>query len=237
MTKLWLFLSLSAASIIAQTAHPHFNTAARTTKSCATSLSSCPASGCGGGDALLNKKKSNLVEPSSFEVITFDDFRHLESERPTEWKDGQSRKEVEELGEGTAVMLTGYLLGAHSGSPETTNCKLSGEANNDYHINIVEHEDDFQTDSVVVEMTPKSRIEKPEWTLSTLHKLSTPSHRLALVRVSGFLLFDSEHVKVSGGERSTIWEIHPITKVEVCTTANCTGESDEGWQNIRTSSP
>jgi hypothetical protein len=35
------------------------------------------------------------------------------------------------------------------------------------------------------------------------------------VRISGWLLFDLEHVNVVGKQRATAWEIHPITRIEV----------------------
>jgi hypothetical protein len=224
---------MDVSLLSAQSPYPRFSHATRPSHPCAPDLEQCPAIGCGGGDTLLNGKKNILTIPSSLEVITFDDFRHLEEERPSTWMEGQPRDEVEQLGEGTGVMLTGYLFGAHSGSPETCNCKLSGEENNDYHLNIVEHDVDPQTASVVVEMTPKFRKNKPAWTLTTLDGLAPARNkRLPLVRVSGYLLFDSEHVSRSGGERMTIWEIHPVTKVEFCPTGICRSDTDEGWREV-----
>ena len=35
------------------------------------------------------------------------------------------------------------------------------------------------------------------------------------VRISGWLFFDSEHGHDLGKRRTTLWEIHPITKIEV----------------------
>jgi hypothetical protein len=35
------------------------------------------------------------------------------------------------------------------------------------------------------------------------------------VRISGWLMYDSEHVNVIGTQRATVWEVHPITKIEV----------------------
>ncbi|MFZ0318358.1 MAG: hypothetical protein WAL56_04455, partial [Candidatus Sulfotelmatobacter sp.] len=35
------------------------------------------------------------------------------------------------------------------------------------------------------------------------------------VRISGWLLYDYEHVPVIGSQRASVWEIHPITKIEV----------------------
>jgi len=233
MHKTLIAALIFAAQITAQT-HPHFNSAASKSTPCAASLAVCPTSGCGGGDKLLDAKKNILTSPSTdYQVMSFDDFRHLESERPTTWKSGQNRQEVVDMGEGTPVMLMGFLLGEHSGSPETVNCKLSGEANNDYHLNIVQNDTDPQTASVVVEMTPKTRPGKANWTLPGLASLPAASGKThALVRVSGYLLFDSEHVTGNGGERVTIWEIHPVMKMEACATGDCKADTDEGWKDI-----
>lgn len=209
---------------------------AHTSKACSTSLAKCPPAGCGGGDPLLNTKKNRLDPPTTdLQPMTFADFLHLQEEAPTHWVQGQARAEVEQMGEDTPVTLAGFLLGAHSGSPETCNCKLSGEANNDYHINIVERPSDRLTSSIVVEMTPKIRANIPEWTLATINGLVTDPNNPPLVRVSGYLLFDSEHVSRSGGERATIWEVHPVTKLEVCPAGGCTVDNDSGWQDIRAS--
>jgi hypothetical protein len=227
---------VTISSLSAQAPHPNFSAASRPSNPCAADLEHCPNVGCGGGDILLNPKKNILAIPSSYEVITFDDFRHLQEESPTTWVEGQSRAEVEQLGEGNPVMLTGYLYGAHSGSPETCNCRLSGEENNDYHLNILENDIDPQTASIVVEMMPKFRKGKPDWSLATLNGLPpAPNKTRPLVRVSGYLLFDSEHVLRSGGERATIWEIHPVVKMEVCSGGGCQPNTNDGWREIGTS--
>src|SRR6476661_2401699 len=50
---------------------------------CATSLSACPPEGCSTGDPLLNTKKNRLDAPvGAPQEFTFEDFIHLESERP-----------------------------------------------------------------------------------------------------------------------------------------------------------
>ena len=214
---------------------PRFHHASKG-KACATSRDNCPKQGCGGGDLQLNTKKNRLDTPQQpYQVMTFEDFSHLQEESPTHWTQNQPRDVAEQLGEDTPVMLAGFLLGAHSGSPETCNCKLSGEENNDYHINIVERSSDRLRDSLVVEMTPKMRAQIPEWRLDKINGLITDANNPPLVRVSGYLLFDSEHVSRSGGERATIWEIHPVTRFEVCTVGNCTADSDDGWQDLHTS--
>jgi hypothetical protein len=191
---------------------------AHTAAACATSMGSCPPEGCGGGDPKLNVKKNRTDMPAgTLEAWTFDEIIHLEEERPTQWMEGQDRTQVEEMGEDTPIMLSGYLLGAHAGGPETCNCKLSGADNNDIHINIVHNSTDKITDSIVTEMTPRIRAAHPGWdkAQATFDQL-TANGRRPYVRVTGYLLFDSEHVSRSGGPRITIWEVHPITAFELC---------------------
>ncbi|HYL16253.1 MAG TPA: hypothetical protein VEV41_24685 [Terriglobales bacterium] len=234
--RLVLLLVLSVGITLTSASFPRtkgLRKTAHSAKACSTSLGSCPPEGCGGGDKLLNKKKNRLDIPQdSYQVMTFEDFLHLEEERPAQWTENQARGDVEAMGEDTPVVLAGYMIGAHPGSPETCNCKLSGEPNNDYHINMVERPSDRLWNSIVVEMTPRIRASVPQWTLEKLDSLITDANNPPLVRVSGYLLFDSEHVSRSGGARVTIWEIHPVTKFEVCNGAQCTVDSDNGWQDI-----
>jgi hypothetical protein len=200
---------------------------------CAVSLDACPARGCGGGDPSLDAKKNVLQQPTGQpQEFTFEDFVHLEAERPGPGGYTPSmRQEIEEMGEDTFVALHGYMIGAHPGSPETANCKLSGEENNDFHINLVERKTDRLTNSVVVEMTPKIRRGHPNWTLSVLHGLLDETNP-PYVRVSGFLMLDTEHINKSGGPRMTIWEIHPVTRLQVCMTTKPACDSGTGWREI-----
>jgi hypothetical protein len=221
--------------VVAQTDGHHATThkLAHATIGCAASLDACPAAGCGGGDPSLNVKKNRLDAPTGDpQEFTFEDFIHLETERPGpgEYTPGD-RKEIEDLGEDTYVALAGFLIGAHPGSPETCNCKLSGESNNDFHINLVERKTDRLTDSIVVEMTPKIRPANPAWTLVKLQGLLKPSNP-PYVRISGYLLLDTEHISRSGGPRITIWEIHPVTRFQVCTTLPAKCDSGTGWKDL-----
>jgi len=246
MKRLWIvviLVILGSGVAVAAVKHQHakgLRKPSHAQKGCVADLASCPDAGCGvGGDTRLNKKKNRKDIPAqvSYQPMTFEDFLHLEEERPTQWTTGQLRNEVEALGEDTPVALAGYLIGAHPGSPETCNCELSGEANNDYHINLVERPGDRLWNSIVVEMTPRVRPSFPQWTLQNIQGLITDINNPPLVRVSGYLLFDSQHVSRSGGPRITIWEVHPVTKLEVCSGTDCTVDSDNGWQDIAQSAP
>ena len=71
---------------------------------------------------------------------------------------------------------------------------------------------DGEKTSIVVETTPRLRKKHPGWTLTKIREwedADTP------VRVTGWLLFDPEHTNHIGRYRSTLWEVHPITKIEV----------------------
>jgi len=224
----------TSITLEAATRHAKVRTLKHSAKGCRTSLAQCPDQGCGGGDAKLNVKKNRTDVPTgAVESWTFEEIMHIEGERPTTWQTGQDRTAVEELGEDTPIALVGYMIGAHPGSPETCNCKLSGEDNNDYHINLVEHKNDPATNSVVVEMTPRVRLNHPNWKLDKLTSRLDSSNP-PVIRVTGYLLFDSEHVSRSGGERETIWEVHPVTKLEFCTSSDDPGtcESSGTWQSL-----
>lgn len=45
------------------------------------------------------------------------------------------------------------------------------------------------------------------------------------VRISGWLMYDFQHLGVVGAQRVTVWEVHPITKIEVQDTSG-------NWVNI-----
>ena len=85
----------------------------------------------------------------------------------------------------------------------------------DYHVQITEVPVGClgrdTTDQLITELTPGIRARRPQYTLGALRALCGADTR---VRVSGWLLYDSPHNGDSG--RSTPWEVHPITRIEVC---------------------
>ena len=77
--------------------------------------------------------------------------------------------------------------------------------------------------AVIVETTPRLRQQHPNWTVSRLKPWteSVGSRANAAfngqsVRIRGWLMLDPEHRDmINHGLRSTLWEIHPITQIEV----------------------
>lgn len=128
-----------------------------------------------------------------------------------------------EVGEGTVVQLVAMMRGAHVSDcstkthGEAVNCNMLGTDKNDMHIVLMPLEDgpdDSECDSVTAEAIPHFRPDA--W--SNLD-LKTPSENP--VRVTGQLFYDDSHKACVGGKgspmRRTVWEIHPMYQLEVCT--------------------
>ena len=116
--------------------------------------------------------------------------------------------------EGIPVRVVGFLVAVkpQSGSGEATNCRFTKAAETDWHMALVANAGDGEHDAVVVETTPRIRKNHPKWTKG---RLAPWTDTVQPVRISGFLFFDTEHRNHLGKYRSTLWEVHPITKIEV----------------------
>jgi hypothetical protein len=145
--------------------------------------------------------------------------------------------------ENQIVSLTGWLVLAYAGPPETTNC---GDATfHDWHLEIFDNPNDHAPQvgdptPIICEITPRTeqrlfrdgvRIQS----LAGFFRLRDVSyhatgHKAKKVRVTGYLLWDDEHNGAAdvGSTveyfsknafhhpwRSTAWEVHPIMKIEV----------------------
>ena len=77
--------------------------------------------------------------------------------------------------------------------------------------------------AIIVETTPRVRREHASWTTARLKPWTAhvgshanPNYNRQKVRISGWLMLDPEHQDmIDTGLRSTLWEVHPITKIEV----------------------
>ncbi len=218
---------------------------------CKSSLSTCPVFGCednaetAHGFANLMKRRKPVDGPPV--DLTFDDFASLQSEADSavgqkediEKKDRQSKLRdltvaAGQVSEGDLVRLTGFLVHtAHANSGESVNCRLTGVANNDFHIPIAPDAGDSEFAGIVVEMIPQARV--PGWTLGQLHKVE----KLGLqVLVSGQLFYDNMHVvnddedNPIGGQpkRMSLWEIHRVTTFAVCNHSDSTCDASKSAQ-------
>jgi hypothetical protein len=185
------------------------------------SLSECPLEGCGGGDGELNKMKNRTdVTPSNIQTRTLGQIRAFSE--PASWTRGQSRSSIA-FREGRGVVVKGFLRDARKSGKESTNCKLAGEDNNDFHLDLVSFKDAVKATAVTAEITP--RLRKPGWEFEKLDYLGEEKF---YVRVTGWYLLDTMHI-ANPITRATNWEIHPVTKFEVCTLTKFKCDQGQGW--------
>ncbi len=174
---------------------------------------SCPPEG-RGGDPLLNRQKNRDTDPARIETLDFEKFATLPVQRfaqkmPRRRWPGWLAQEVSRH-EQRAVSLIGYVMEVRSEGAESANC---GERTlRDVHLSLAPAPDAPPSQWVVTEITPRGRDRHGEWHLKRLKGLAKRHEK---VRISGWLLFDQEHLDKIGIRRLTAWEIHPITKLEI----------------------
>jgi hypothetical protein len=193
---------------------------------CPTTLENCPDEGCGGGnlrDPELNKMKNRNSIAQNPQARSLGQIRAMRE--PSPWPIGKERSQLAAR-EDTAVVVRAYLRHARESGSETTNCQIPGRANNDFHLDLISFKNDPKARSVTAEITPRFR--KPGWTLGKLEHLFEEK---AYVRVTGWLMLDTFHIS-RRLTRSTNWEIHPVTKFEVCTSTITDCRNGNGWQNL-----
>jgi hypothetical protein len=197
----------------------------------------CTVDGNAGTDTakrLENNAKNNFCVKGSPTSITYDDLKGLQL--AADGIDGlkatlkTSRDRLidifapagrPKLGEGTLVQFVSFVEDAHpsnvgKGKGENVNCKLPKKEDNDIHIELtMDLADDEPCNSVTAEMSPHFRPEV--WSeLVPLKKFDRP------VRITGPLFFDDSHQPCHDGvgqnpKRISVWEIHPVYQIEVCT--------------------
>jgi hypothetical protein len=174
----------------------------------------CPVEG-DGGDPALNRLKNRTEVPPAYEALHFEDLAGLEvptgvsKSARSKWP--QSTLDALEPQEKRAVAVVGYLLAVKLEGRESPNCHSDEPAERDFHIWLANSPDDERAEAVVVEVTPRIRALHKRWTTGNLKTYVQLKTR---VRISGWLMLDPEHPDQVGKTRATLWEIHPITKIE-----------------------
>jgi len=175
----------------------------------------CPPEG-RGGDPQLNLLK-NRIDEANWQPATIETMLALRWPPATERR-AMSRWSVADRAEiarnnGLPVQAEGYLLLVRQQGAESTNCGSASADEVDYHMWLAAQPNDNRgTKSVVIEATPRVRAKHPGWTLQNLEAVARQQTR---IRISGWTMLDPEHPDEVGKSRGTIWEIHPIMKIEV----------------------
>jgi len=210
--------------------------AARTLATAATSISEAwekpaPKTGtftvdgktCGpDGSGDKRDKGTNLLKnrtdiPTSYHLVTWRAIGELFYPTPSPKSRADftaAQIEPIEKVEGAAVQMVGFVaaIKPQKSSSESCNCSMQGEKATDWHIAIVEHPGEGEATSIVVEPTPRIKKNHPKWTKANLEPWQDTD---VPVRISGWLLFDPQHRNHLKRFRRTLWEIHPVTKIEV----------------------
>lgn len=180
----------------------------------------CPPEG-DGGDPILNRLKNRTSIPQRPTAQTISTFLHNNTPdlhtRKFRSEFTAAQTAYVDAREKTGVMLEGYLLDAHQSGPETANCHQMEDR--DFHVWLGERAGvdkreakDLRAGSIVVEPTPQGQRAHSDWRLHILRKLVRDGAR---VRITGWLMYDPEHPDQLGRTRATLWELHPVTKIEV----------------------
>jgi hypothetical protein len=218
---------------------------------CKPNLAKCPDEGCGGKDIdpELNKRKNIRSDDHDATPHTLAWMKKLGN--PDEFAKGETREELTGLGEGDKISVVAYVLVVRKGSAESCNCGLTSAAETDNHMVLVSKSTiskfplagsadskvilhKREEESETAEFTPRVRLQHPGFTRAKLQPLiNSAKEQALLVRVTGLLLFDSEHFLGRPLVRVNNWEIHPVLKLEFCTTgATCKANSDSGWKSL-----
>jgi hypothetical protein len=199
---------------------------------------------------LQNSVKNNFCgDSSSPETFTPQMLIQAKTHLPSgQSKEPADRQPLTELGEGKIVRMKANLLEAHYadlGGGESVNCNGPNEVDNDIHIAFGAKANTKECSSVSGEISPHFRPDS--WaqignfeTYNSKTRKYTVNPKLASrlqahpYRITGQLFFDSSHAPCPCGTtcnpiRASVWEIHPIYKIEVCRTKSCDVNSDSDW--------
>lgn len=166
------------------------------------------------GDTITNLRKNRTDIPGEYHAVNVRAITDLKfpiaPRSRARWTQAQLA-EIEPF-EGVAVTMTGYLEDLRVEGAERTNCGMTDSADVDWHLWVTQLPQEPKSGAIVVETTPRIRRSHPHWTPASLQPWVRSNRS---VRISGWLMLDPDHPDQVGLTRSTIWEIHPITKIEV----------------------
>jgi len=132
----------------------------------------------------------------------------MDKEHRRRWSSGAEQQAA--ASEDRGVQVTGYIARVKEEGSEACNGK--SDIYHDFHIWVTDSPGEDKSTGIIVEAIPFWKEQFPEWQFNTFDKLA---YEHAKVRVSGWILWDQEHVDEVGKSRGSCWEVHPITKFEV----------------------
>ena len=135
-----------------------------------------------------NKNRTDVADDSDYVDIDWSDLANLPSSRVDDFV-------------GAPVRVVGFLSHRinveNKGNGESTNCHLLGDNEVDWHIYLTNSPAEAISQAIIIETTPRTRPQH-NWTTDMLAPLVDSE---TSVRVSGWLMYDSEHVGAIGKQR------------------------------------
>jgi hypothetical protein len=138
------------------------------------------------------------------------------------------------LGEGNLVFFVGYVLDPHyspkkaSQTGESVNCNRKGHPSSDIHLNLSEEPVELTKANKTRELCKTGSAEiiphyRPDsWDPTALEQAQDHP-----IKITGQLFFDGSHKPCTGNApkrgdpaRASVWEIHPIYKIDVCSSTD-----------------
>lgn len=164
-------------------------------------------------------------------------------------KEPPTRDALRTLGEGKLVRMKASIIEAHHadvGTGESVNCGGKTEEENDIHIALGLQLPTQECASVTAEISPHYRPQS--WNEIGHFEIWNPATKKYVVnaaiasrlqaqplRFTGQLFFDASHELCACGttcspSRSSVWEIHPVYKIDVCKSGTqCREDNDGDW--------
>jgi hypothetical protein len=159
-----------------------------------------------------NKNRTDIPSPGAYIPVDWNTLANLPTDQTSQLQ-------------GAPVEVEGYLSHRiqveNSGSGESTNCHLTNLDEVDWHMYLTNQPAQGIASAIIVETTPRTR-PMHSWDQNKLSQLIDSNTK---VRISGWLMYDWQHIGVIGTQRATVWEVHPITRIE-------TQDSGGNWQNV-----
>lgn len=208
-------------------------------------IGDCLDTGCGPSlDPNLNKRKNIKSLNGEAEPMTIQQIRNL-PDPVRGFKIGDTREMLAALGEGKKIVVVANALAVRKGSGESCNCKLTSVADTDNHIVLVDRVLRIQpgetaketlsrreANSITAEFSPRVRLAHANLSRVNLQPLIAVDG-VQKVRVTGILMFDSEHSLGGHLKRHNNWEIHPVLAMDYCPRGKkCTADSDDNWVKL-----
>lgn len=183
----------------------------------------CPAAGRGNPEhAALNRLKNRSTQFPGARQMTSAQINALPTSPDSKVNELQSHM----------VFVEGFLVSIRQQGAESANCGMTSSTMTDNHLWLVDAAGQVdltnaqtirrsKAKSTVVEITPRWRAANPEWKLATIQHLIDQKTKF---RITGWLMLDPEHPDQIGQTRGSLWEIHPITKIEY--------QKDDTWVEL-----